>query len=158
MTVLSKAAFFTKWGDTLGAFQDNTTREISESDLRDFATDIKDSCTFDAGLNYAVIEIGDWNMDTTASVTVDLSEVVDAENVRIVSVVIRKDNIAGNYDTFVFPFIDASGNIDGWAGMIDDTSLTDAFITLYRRTSGTFDAAVFDQTSYNRGWITIGYI
>jgi hypothetical protein len=46
MTQLSKAAFLTKF-NTL--FADNTTRDISEADLRTFVEDVKDSVLF--GLN-----------------------------------------------------------------------------------------------------------
>ena len=49
MGVLTAAAFISKWNSR---FADNTTRDISEEDERDFATDIKDSFGNLTDLNY----------------------------------------------------------------------------------------------------------
>lgn len=46
MTQISKATFNTTYADPAGTFSDNTTRDVSEADLRQFAEDIKDSCLF----------------------------------------------------------------------------------------------------------------
>lgn len=44
MASLATAAFLSKYADvTTGIFKDNTTRDISEGDLREFVTDLKDS-------------------------------------------------------------------------------------------------------------------
>ena len=44
MAALDKTAFLSKYADlATGIFKDNTTKDISEGDLRDFTTDIKDS-------------------------------------------------------------------------------------------------------------------
>lgn len=46
MSQLSKATFETTYQDVSGTFADNTTRQITESDLRQFADDIADSTLF----------------------------------------------------------------------------------------------------------------
>lgn len=46
MTKLSKASFETTYQSGLGTFADNTTGQISEGDLRQFADDIADSTIF----------------------------------------------------------------------------------------------------------------
>lgn len=46
MTQLSKATFETTYQNTSGTFADNSTRQITESDLRAFADDIADSALF----------------------------------------------------------------------------------------------------------------
>jgi hypothetical protein len=46
MAQLSKASFDTTYQSTSGTFADNTTRLISEGDLRQFADDIGDSALF----------------------------------------------------------------------------------------------------------------
>ena len=43
MAVLTPTEFWNKWGATAGLFADNSTRDISESDMRDFVTDMRDS-------------------------------------------------------------------------------------------------------------------
>jgi hypothetical protein len=49
MATLNKAAFETTYADAAGTFQDNTTRQITESDLRQFSDDIADSLIFTSG-------------------------------------------------------------------------------------------------------------
>ncbi len=46
MSALSKATFETTYQDAAGTFADNTTRLISEGDLRQFSDDIADSLLF----------------------------------------------------------------------------------------------------------------
>lgn len=89
-----------------------------------------------------VIEIGDWNMDATESVTV-VHGVTNA-NIRSVSVLIHMDG--GNYH---FP-------ID-WLGGGYYTIEPSRHIHLERVVDGVFDNANFDATSFNRGWIVIEY-
>jgi hypothetical protein len=103
-------------------------------------------------LKTKVIDIGDWNMDTTSTVSVSHGLGNPGfKSIRSVTVIIRDDN-----DAFVYPLdygVSASdttrqGYIGAWT--------TD--ISLKRLTGGLFDNTTFDSTSYNRGWITITYI
>lgn len=65
MTQLSKAAFLTKF-NTL--FADNTTRDISEADLRTLAEDLKDSVPFNLDTSIAQV--------VTSKITIPSSEVL----------------------------------------------------------------------------------
>jgi hypothetical protein len=118
-------------------------------------------------LKFATINIGDWNMDTTRSVFVDISSVVSSRSkVRILSAMVRPDgdtdynklmpldtvqNAAFGDFTGVNP--EPQGGID--FGTLDAGSTN---IVLSRKQSGFFDGTSWDSTSYNRGYLTIGYI
>lgn len=86
------------------------------------------------------IPIGDWNMDTTQFVSI--AHGVTLSKIRTVTVEIYND--AG--DT-LFNFNEGSGSIQK----------TSTNITITRTTSGFFDGALFDSTSFNRGWIKVEY-
>ena len=98
-------------------------------------------------MNMKVLEIGDWNMDTTASVTV--AHGITQGKIRSATAMIRHDTESNgiyNLDRF----------LAGQTG-VNGIVVTAASIQLSRATGGTFDASTFDSTSYNRGWITIWY-
>lgn len=101
----------------------------------------------DAGLNgkylkTKVLSIGDWNMDSTGSVTVahGLSDITKI--VSVTGMIIRDDSTL----TFV---------IDSDASSISNVTTT--VVTLTRTAAGFFDSVNFDATGFNRGWITIEY-
>lgn len=94
------------------------------------------------GVHTAVISIGDWNMDSTASVSVVHG--LTLSQIRGVNVVINID-AGGIYDLI-------SGNATAIAG---SWSVGTTSVVLSRVTGGFFDSASFDSTSYNRGFITI---
>ena len=98
-----------------------------------------------------VIEIGDWNMDTTSNKIV-AHGLADHKKIRMIDVIIREDT-----DTNVFGFFD--GNQSGSAGRDGglEYPIGDTNIELNRETGGYFDNAAFDSTGFNRGWITIIY-
>lgn len=93
-----------------------------------------------------VIDIGDWNMDTTVNVGVNHGLTV--ANIRSISAIIRTDGGAINRD---FPCYSVSGTTDEYL------EATTSQIRLYRATGGIFDDANYDSTSYNRGWVVIQY-
>lgn len=99
-----------------------------------------------------VIDIGDWNMDSTQSVDI-AHGISDHTKIRAVSAVIRKDD---ETDHYVLGGIKLSTLPEeastAWISYYDSTN-----VGLYRTTGGFFDSAVFDATSFNRGWITIWY-
>ena len=88
-----------------------------------------------------VIQIGDWDMDTDATVNV-AHGLSNFKKVRGYDVIIRNDA-----DT-AYGSIYAAGNTGG----LDSTN-----IVLTRDTSGIFDSANYNATSYNRGWVKITY-
>jgi len=89
-----------------------------------------------------VIEIGDWNMDSTESV--NIAPGVTVGNIRNVTVLINMDG--GDYR---YP-------LDILAAGYWTMRLTTG-IRLERIAGGFFDSTNFDSTSYNRGWIVIEY-
>jgi len=116
------------------------------------ATSVSSTGGVDAGasgtfLKTKVINIGDWDMDTTQNITV--AHGLTSANIRRVTVIIRNDD---GSTTASLPFyLGGSTSTEG-------VSWTSTLISLSRATSGTFDGTNFDATSYNRGWIVIDYI
>jgi hypothetical protein len=103
------------------------------------------------GLLIKKVDIGDWNMDANTSVTVahglTLSKIVS------VDVKIRNDST----QTKLFDFINPDVTTSTWTNEgVYDVGTT--VVTLVRKASGFFDSTVFDETSYNRGYITILYL
>ncbi len=102
-----------------------------------------------------VIEIGDWNMDSTPSVNV-AHGLSDQSKIRSVSVLIRSDS-GGNTsiisNSCVNDITGIGGSQEAWVYYAN----TSTNIGLARRTGGIFDGPSYDSTSYNRGWVTIQY-
>jgi hypothetical protein len=92
--------------------------------------------------NQVIVEIGPWNMDTTASLSVAHGQVFS--NIRGVQVLIADDDGNFKYNLEV-----AQGAIQGYfeVGNIN--------IDLTRVVSGLFDALSFTGTLATRGWIVI---
>ena len=91
------------------------------------------------------INIGDWNMDVTNSVSV--AHGLTLANIRNISASIRSDSESAHYTLLPAP----DNTLDGWIDAVTTV------VPLYRLTGGLFDSVNFDSTSYNRGWVTIWY-
>jgi hypothetical protein len=100
-------------------------------------------------LNCKIIDIGDWNMDTTSGIQIAHGLGADYVKIRNVSVIIRDDANTKVY-RITYPI---GGTVSGGITFIDNTN-----IQLTRTSGAGFDNAQFDSTSYNRGWITFEYI
>jgi len=98
---------------------------------------------------YKVININDWNMDSTSSIVVNHG-VSEAEVILAIAGIIRDDNNI-NYYTI------GSGSNETNSNDIGISSFTDAAVTLSRLTGGNFDNTSFDSTGYNRGRIIVTY-
>ena len=99
-------------------------------------------------LRTKIIEIGDWNMDTTASVSIPHG--LTASKIRSVYAFVIIDT-----SNLFYPLnmsVAGSGSLLGWFAW----SATE--IVLERLAGGFFDSNLFDATSFNRGFITIEYI
>jgi len=100
-----------------------------------------------AGLQTKIIEIGDWNMDTTTGL--NKNHGLTLGDIRSISVIIIDDTGAASipldYDL-------------GGTGASGNYLATSTQIQLLRTTGGVFDNAGYNSTSYNRGWITIQYV
>lgn len=95
-------------------------------------------------LRTKIIDIGDWNMDLDATKQVTHG-LADQTKIRTVDVIIRSDD-----NVVMQPLVSPN------AGGIDDINAT--VINLFRESAGLFDGTFYDSTSFNRGWITIGYL
>lgn len=99
-----------------------------------------------------IISIGDWNMGSTMSINITHG-LSDFKKIRSVSVIIRDDS-----DTFYYvltsPIVDSFGDA-GVHGAINQIS--SSVIVIRRSTTGFFDNANFNSTSYNRGYVRISY-
>ena len=101
-------------------------------------------------IKYSVINIGDWDMDTdqfTGSIAHGIS---DHTKIRSIDIMIRDDSwlILTPLDIFVIAGF-TGGGVQG---------LSSTNIVLGRVTAGYYDSTTYDATSFNRGFITIGYI
>lgn len=102
------------------------------------------NATMHNGLKITVINIGDWNMDTTSAVAV--AHGLTFANIRAVKATIRNDldtiySDLSSYDINSTPSIYAEATT----------------VTLVRLDTGWYDKTTHDSISFNRGWITIWY-
>lgn len=93
-----------------------------------------------------ILEIGDWNMDTTGSVNVNHGLTEGKKYIVSCDVFIRDDT-----STFMnrCPVLNNDCYID---------AITNTFIGLTRTAGGTFDNNSYDATTFNRGWIILWYV
>lgn len=101
-----------------------------------------------ANLNVKVLNIGDWNMDSTPSVNV--AHGLTLSKIRRVNVFIRNDADTTYYE--LSGWIGAAAAVVGCPIYAGSTN-----VTIYREGGIAFDSTNFDSTSYNRGWIVIWY-
>ena len=96
---------------------------------------------------YVEIQIGDWNMDSTASIDVahNLSA-TEFKTIRNIEVIVRDDADAVYCKLYTQT---VAANMTRW----DSTN-----IKLDRDASGEFDSDQFNATDYNRGWVIFKYI
>lgn len=125
---------YTPGNDTVGDVYDKVNSLID--DYNDFQ------------LKWKIINIGDWNMDTTPNVTV--AHGLDVTKIRSATFIIRND--AGTQ--FYPPASRVSSGLDS----AFFAYLTTTDVELFREAASDFDSTDFDATGYNRGYITIGYI
>lgn len=110
------------------------------------------------GVKKLVVPIGDWNMNTTASVTVGLDSITSSipsflNKVTRISVLIKNDlggSLTQEYDLFN---LERDGTFDAAFRIISPNRT----IILSRNGSGFFQTTRFQNTGYNRGFITFEY-
>lgn len=96
-----------------------------------------------------VVQIGDWDMDLTETVSVTHG-IADYKKIRNVSVVIRSD------DDIQYELLNTMGpSSTSPAGCVSNIGSTT--IDLRRVTAEQFDSTGWDSTAFNRGWVTIAY-
>ena len=103
------------------------------------------------GLLFKIIEIGDWDMDSSAYKDVSHGLGSNYKKIRGISVVIRKDDDSSYYSDVLYWGYTAKNMEFGIS------HITSSEIRMSRANTGLFDSTDFDATSYNRGWVTILY-
>lgn len=125
---------------------------VGNADTADIADGIKETGTGAGVLHFKIIEIGDWDMDATSYINIP-DELIYSK-IRTIHVEIRNDA-----DTDMSP-IDynyyGTANCGGYRIEIREGNATS--IILSRTADKKFDSMDYNSTSYNRGYITIGYI
>lgn len=98
-----------------------------------------------------VVNLGDWNMDTSDSVTV-AHGIADYKKIRSVDVIIRDDADSA--------YAKLTGFRSGVYSVPDGgiTDITSTTVTLFRTAGQTFDGVNYNATSFNRGFMYIQYI
>ena len=112
--------------------------------------------TGDATLKVKVIEIGDWNMDATTSVSI--AHGLTLANIRNVKAEVQNDSQSLHWELSSLPSGIATGTgaeIEAEAWIVQANT---ADVIMRRLTGGIFDGVNYDSTSFNRGWITIWYV
>jgi len=138
---------------TLGGYEADAGTTAETIPVRDVNGDLPGDILGNAAtatkvgvLNVTVIEIGDWDMDATASVTV--AHGLDVSKIRKVEAMVRDD--AG---TALLPiWYSASGSSGGSVEVLSGDVL------LYRLAGSVFDNVSYNATTFNRGWITVWHV
>jgi len=93
------------------------------------------------------VDSGDWNMDTTADIDVDVG--IAFTRWRTMEVIIRNN---ANTD---YRKLDFNGSA---SGIVQHTpGKGNTVMSLYRGAVGAFDGADYNSVDYNRAYITLGY-
>jgi hypothetical protein len=99
---------------------------------------------------FETINIGDWNMDATTSITVAHSlSATEWKTIRSLGAIIRND---ADTTYYIFSGPGGSNPQDGTIVSFNSTN-----VNLGRNTGGIYNSTSFDSTSYNRGWVTFWY-
>lgn len=105
------------------------------------------------GYTRKTVAIGDWNMDTTTTLSVAHGlSATEWKTIRNIQTTLR-DDIESAYTKLEMMDSVTTGILSGGVGYFDATN-----IELYRYTGGRYDGTDFDSTSYNRGWVEFEYI
>jgi hypothetical protein len=98
-----------------------------------------------------VVEIGDWNMDSTSSINIDCG----INTKRIIAVIpkIRPDSTGALHSRYYGDVTVVGIGVT----VINAWGISETTLTLNREDGPPFDNAQFDETDYNRGWLLIIY-
>lgn len=104
-----------------------------------------------AKLSFITINIGDWNMDTTAGLSIAYPAGVTKTAIRQIQVLIIDDAGLITNDLTV----NSKASASDFSQQEGRWYLTNTTIELERRTTGFFDSPDYDTPGYNRGYITL---
>lgn len=103
-----------------------------------------------SGLNIAVVNIGDWNMQGGGFVTV-AHGIADYTKIRSVDVLIRDDSATELRPLTIMSYLTGANN----GGSIN--AITSTTINISAMVGGFYDSTAYNATAFNRGFITITY-
>jgi|SRR6478609_56747 len=103
------------------------------------------------GLRRKLINIGDWNMDTTGSVSI--AHGLTASKIRGAQAYIIPESGPNG----ILPLIFSDGDVLGSGGQLS-WSAGGTTIDLSRFATGVFDSTDYDSTPFNRGYLIVEYI
>lgn len=115
------------------------------SDLRTIGV----KSTVDTPIFKEIIEIGNWDMDTSGSVTISLGA-ISINKIRNISVMIFNDELITSPDFTTTPIERA-----GFIGLATQDPGPDLQLT--RDSSGFFDSSIYNNGGINRGFVTIDF-
>lgn len=128
----------------------DATGNADTATLAAAASSIKETGTGAGTIRWKIIPIGDWNMYSTQSIQIahglTLSKIITID-------VIILDDYSSRYPLHGTFSVEAGTTPSGSVLSIDST-----YVTLGRMEGGLFYGTDFNATSFNRGYITIGYI
>lgn len=104
-------------------------------------------------IKFKIVEIGAWNMDTTANINVGLGISTVAQIISISGYILSDDGANG----YPLPYAIAAGTVDANLGAFG-VSGEQVIVSLARRTSGVFDSAGFNDAEVNRGILFVAYV
>lgn len=110
-------------------------------------------------LKRKVVQIGDWNMDSTATVSVAHGLGSSWKNIRGIKVIVRDDADSFYSDLLSQTTQSAYHKPSGYTNGFDSTNINLARVAAPDGDghNGWFDGTGYDSTSYNRGWVLIDY-
>jgi len=141
---------YTKINDTFTALKAGTSGQI----LTGAGAGVAPTYTTPAvvqSYTIAPINLGDWNMDTTASLSVPHGLGADFKKIRSITVIVRNDA-----DTVYYPLVrvGTAGSSDGGVTDWDSTNVNMGRVA--SGSGGFFDGNTdFNATGYNRGFMLI---
>lgn len=103
----------------------------------------------------STVQIGDWDMNSDSTTTVDYPDGVSKENLRGLSGIIIPDvsaSIQNNYMIGGF-----SAEIAATSPDVNFANVGASGIIIRRVSSGFYDSTDFEDTPFNRGWVTVLY-
>lgn len=133
------------------SFTNQSIPEISAT--ASFARSASSAGAISDGTNFIhtkIINIGDWNMDSTA--VLGVAHGLTYSKIRGVAAMIRNDADTELHPLTLGIFADTT-TIPGSVYDVDSTN-----VNLRRASAGEYDNTAYDSTSYSRGWITITYV
>jgi len=120
-----------------------TSRAVVPSTLKGVTDVINDKF---GGVGTKVIEIGDWNMDSTSIVSINHN--LTFTDIIGIQILIRDD---GNSLKTELSHLDST-TVSG------TYSINSTLVTMIRTSGGFYDNTTYDQTSFNRGWVILSYL